>query len=508
MLLEEKTTMNEKPMYGYFNPDYAQTNTAKNVLTRKISFDKQMSLKYIQLLLFLSIVFAARAQTRSDTINYSLNTRLMTGRGTHASFLSTANQYDRYSFAPNSLTLWGTLHKNASARNKYDYGFGLELDGNISKSENRFFPNELYVQGKAGFLNLYAGYKQQVFGNQDAELSSGGMLWSQNSRPMLKITLETIGYITVPHTKGYLEIKGGLSHGWLNDDPGYKSLLMHHKYGYFRIGGRLPVHLSYGIQHVAQWGGSSDKYGSMPVTWANYARIFLGKSGNSTANLSDQINTLGNHIISQNLGFDVKIKQASVSFYWQNITEDPPVKFITNTPNIEDGLWGASIRIPQFKPLSHFVFEYVSTTDHNGPWHDLDGVIYGGLDSYYTNGLYPNGWTYNEMTIGNPWLTSPRYNTNGSTTVENNTIRLYYFSGEGKIRSVNYRITLAKSKNYGETKALYDSYLKQFSWQVEGSLPLKLLKNTKINLGLSGDNGEKYGNNTTFFVGFSFSGQK
>ena len=462
--------------------------------------------KYFSLFFLMVSVCQIKAQSKSDTIAYSINTRATMGNGTYASFLSTANQYDRYSFAPNSLTVWGTVHKFVKEQKKLDYGFGLDLNGNVSKPEKRFIPEELYLQGKYSFFNLSAGYKQQTYGNQDAELSSGGMLWSKNSRPMPRIMLESNGYIPVPHTKGFIEIKGGLSHGWLNDNPGYKNLLMHHKYGYLRIGGRAPLHISYGVQHVAQWGGSSEKYGSMHATFGNYMRIFLGKSGNSSANMSDQENTLGNHIISQNLGLDLDMKGVSISLYWQNITEDPPVEFITKTPNIEDGLWGASVKIPRFKPLYHFVLEYVSTTDHNGPWHDLDGVIYGGLDAYYTNGMYPNGWSYHEMTIGNPWLTSPKYNTNGSTTIENNTIRLYYFSGEGKVKSVDYRLTLAKSKNYGETKALYDGYLKQFSWQVEASTPLKFLRNTRITMGFSKDDGAMYGNSTTLFIGFSVRG--
>ena len=465
-----------------------------------------MRQKYFSLIFLMVSVCQIHAQSKSDTIAYSINTRATMGNGTYASFLSTANQYDRFLFAPNSLTAWGTLHKRLRNERKLDYGFGIDLSGNISAQNKRFIPEELYMEGKYSFLKLAAGYKQQTFGNQDAELSSGGMLWSKNSRPMPKITIESDGYIAVPHTKGFIELKGGLSHGWINDNSGYKNLLLHHKYGYLRLGGQWPVHLSYGFQHVAQWGGSSEKYGTMDATPGNYIRILLGKSGNSTANMSDQINTLGNHIISQNLGLDIDVKSVSISLYWQNITEDPPVEFITKTPNIEDGLWGASVKIPQFRLLNHFVFEYVSTTDHNGPWHDLDGVIYGGLDAYYTNGMYPNGWSYHGMTVGNPWLTSPRYNKNGSTTIENNTIRLYYFSGEGKVKSVNYRITMAKSKNWGPTKAIYNEYLDQFSWQIEASIPLSFLKNTKITLGFSKDNGQMYGNNTTAFVGLSFHG--
>ena len=465
-----------------------------------------MKLRYYPTLILLLGTILLQAQGQSDTLRYTLNTRFNGSSGSHSSFLSTANQYDRFSFSPNAVTLWGTLHKTIEANKTYDYGFGLELDDNYSKGEKRFFPGEFYVQGKVHFLNIYAGSKHQVYGNQDEDLSSGGMLWSQNSRPVPKIAIESNGYIPVPYTKGYMELKGGLSHGCFYNDGGIQNLLLHHKYAYIRLGGSFPINISYGLQHVVQWGGKSSKYGTMPVTWNNYYRIFMGKSGNSTANLSDQINTLGNHIISQNLGLDIKTKPILISMYWQNISEDLPVKLMSKSPNIEDGLWGMSARIPRFKPFSHFVLEYLSTTDQNGPWHDLDGIIYGGQDNYYNNGLIPNGWSYRGMTIANPWITSPKYNENGATSIVNNTVRLYYFSGEGIFKSLNYRITLAYSKNWGHTKPLYESYDKQFSWQLEMSTPARFMKNTKLNFGLSGDQGTMYGNNTTLFLGVTYSG--
>ncbi len=466
-----------------------------------------MKLKYYQTLIFLLASVLLQAQSSSDSIRYSINMRFNGGTGTYAPFLSTTNQYDRFNISPNSLALWGTAHKEVKNIKTFDYGFGVELDGNTSISRTRFFPGELYAEGKIYFLNVNAGCKREVFGNQDEELSSGGMLWSPNSRPMPKLSIESNGYIAVPYTKGYLEIKGGLSHGWFENQKDLKGLLLHHKFASIRLGGSFPVNLSYGVQHVAQWGGRSTVYRSMPVTWDNYFRIFMGSSGGSTANLSDQENALGNHIISQNLGLDLKFKTAQVSFYWQSIAEDAPVKkFITNTPTIEDGLWGMSVKLPRFQPLNHFVFEYLSTTDQSGPWHDLDGVIYGGQDNYYNNGLIPNGWSYKGMTIGNPWLTSPKYNKNGSTSIVNNTVRLYYFSGKGTVKSINYRLTLAYSKNYGHTAPIYTSFKKQLSWQLETSTAAKFIKNTQISLGISGDRGSMYGNNLALIVGVSYSG--
>ncbi|MDD4969975.1 MAG: capsule assembly Wzi family protein [Paludibacter sp.] len=475
-----------------------------------------MIIRYFRIFLLVLIPSFIQAQESADTVSYSLNTRFNVGSGTHAPFLSTANEYDRYSFAPNSISLWGNVHKALKNTRALDYGFGLELDGNIAKGDNRFLANECYIQGKFYFLNMYVGKKQEVFpktrdvassiGNQDAELSSGGMLWSQNARPMPKISIETNGYVDVPYTSGVMAVKAGISHGWFDNNNSMKDLLLHHKYAYVKVGGSFPVSINYGVQHVAQWGGVSTQYGSMPVTWNNYYRIFFGKSGGSTANMSDQINTLGKHMISQNLGLDLNLKSVLVSLYWQNLTEDPPVRFITSTMNVQDGLWGMSIRLPCFKPLHSFVLEYLSTTDHSGPWHDLDGVIFGGIDPYYLNGQAHKDWTYKGMTIGNPWITSPKYNPDGSTTILNNTVRLYYFSGKGTYKSLDYRLTLAYSENFGLANISNENNKRQLSYQFETSTPLNFLKNTNASIALSGDHGAMYGNNLSVMVGLSWKG--
>jgi len=474
-----------------------------------LHFFKSIKLRYCPALIVLFVTGVIQAQHQKDTISYSFNTRFNWGRGTYAPFLSTVNEYDRFSFAPNSLTVWSTIHKRIKNTRPFDYGFGVEVDANISKSGNRFFAGELYFQAKLFFLNIYAGSKKEIFGNQDAELSSGGMLWSQNSRPMPKVSIESNGYVGIPFTKGYLEVKAGLSHGWFNDNIEIRKLLLHHKYASIRLGGRFPVNINYGLQHVVQWGGVSEKYGSMHVSWNNYTRVFLGKSGDASANISDQINTLGNHIISQNLGLDFNLTSVNISAYWQNITEDPPFTFMNPTYqayNYEDGLWGISVRIPVFKPLYAFVLEYLSTTDQSGPWHDMDGVIYGGADGYYRNFLIPAGWSYRGMTMGNPWLTSPKYNKNGAVSILNNLVRLYYFSGQGAVNSVNYRLTLAWSENFDGKNPSDEQCKKQFSYQLEVKAPVNLLKNTYVSLGISGDKGEMYGDNFSFLLGISYSG--
>jgi Capsule assembly protein Wzi len=466
-----------------------------------------MQLKRFFLFFFLLEAVLLHSQIPSDTVNFSIDARLNAGKGLIAPFLSTANQYDRHSLTPNSLSIWGTLHKDFDERAKFDYAFGMEMDANISKSEKRLFPGELYVQGKAYFFNAFVGMKREVFGNQDPELSSGGLIWSQNSRPMPKIAIESNGYLDVPFTKGYVEVKGGLSHGWFTDNTVTKNTLLHHKYAYIRFGGSFPVNLNYGMQHVCQWGGTSPQFGKSPATLGNFKRIFFGGSGNSSSPETEQINALGNHIISKNLGLDLNLNSVKVALYWQDIFEDGPVLRMNQAYNYADGLWGFSLRLPKFKLINSFLMEYMSTTDQSGPWHDLDGAIYGGNDNYYNNGVYPNGWSFQGMAIGNPWITSPKYNKNGEISFTNNKVRLYYFAGTGSISNLSYKGMLSYSENFGSPAYTFRYRKRQLSYQLETSMPLSFMKNTNISLGFSGDYGSMYGhNNFAVLLGIRYTG--
>ncbi len=174
--------------------------------------------------------------------------------------------------------------------------------------------------------------------------------------------------------------------------------------------------------------------------------------------------------------------------------------------NVEDGLWGVSLWLPKLKPLQHLVVEYLSTTDQSGPFHDLDGVIYGGADTYYTNGVYPDGWTLYDMTIGNPWLTSPKYNTNGERGVINTLVRLYYVAATGRCGNLNYQANVAYSINYGTNYQLYYPGRKQLSWYVDTWKRLSFRQPCSLHIGFSGDRGSMYGDNLALLLGISWEG--
>lgn len=452
------------------------------------------------------------AQVRHTVVDYALNLKLNPGLGDIAPFLSTANQWDRHSFTPNSASMWGSLHKRLQEPPLFDYGFGLELDATASPTETRLFPGELYLDAKAGPLMVTAGRKQAQYGNQDALLSSGGMLWSRNARPMPRISLESFGYIPVPFTHRYVEVMGGMTHGWFEKNTVVTNTLLHYKYAGIRLGGKLPVRLNYSLHHVAQWGGKSPTYGTSPATLENWLRVVMGKSGDESAPSTERYNTLGNHIISKNIGLEFSFSKLDVDVYWQNIYEDKPVHYMFKAYNQEDGLWGLSLRPKHGKLLNRLVLEFLSTTDMSGPWHDLDGLIYGGSDSYYTNGVYVNGWTFHGMTLGNPWLTSPKYNPNyegGQVRITNNKIRLYHVAGSGRLGKADYTAIFAYSKNYGNPQPVSVPYdcKEQFSWSIQTEMPFPYMRQTRLTLNLAGDVGEQYGNNVALLLGLRWEGQ-
>jgi hypothetical protein len=500
-------------MFGVLNPEFLKMGTKASHKGRYKMKGKIAISGFIKIpVLFLLISFLLNQNIlaeetdisiKTDSITYSLGARSVLGTGKFAPFLTSANQYDRHSIYSNNLSVWGNIHKDLNFNKFFDYGFGAEIDGNISSKENRIFPGEFYAEAKAWLLIFTAGMKRENFSNSDALLSSGGLLYSRNSRPMPLLTCKSVGWVKVPFTFGLLECMGGMSHGWFTDSTITRNTLLHYKYGGLRLGGKFPIKLSFVLNHAAQWGGTNPYYGTSPATIDNFIRIFLAKSGGADAPATERYNVLGNHIVSKYYGIQYDSKNFNVEFYWQNIFEDTPIRPLGMAYNVEDGLWGISFKMPKFKPLQRVALEFLSTTDMSGPWHDLDGVIYGGMDGYYNNGVYPNGWSFYGMTIGNPWLTSPKYNEGGAIGIQNNMVRLYYLSGLGSIKDINYRATIAYSQNFGNPGWNHDSK-DQLSWQLETEKNIG--RNLTLIIGFSGDNAKMYGNNFALLAGICWNG--
>jgi hypothetical protein len=453
---------------------------------------------YILCVCLLLLTIAAKAQ--KDTIKYEVGFTGVGSNGTYAPFWLQSANYGQISASPNSVNMNVGFSKYFNNRSAvFDYGFKADVLLQTYDNKTKAYFHEAYLKARLSVLDLIVGAREEHLGTQDSSLSCGGFLFSKNARPMPKITLGIERFTPVPFTKGYLEVKGAVAHGWFTDNIAVTNLLLHHKYIYFRVGGSLPFHFQYGVDHVAQWGGNVPGIGQQPTSLSDYLKIVMGGSGGSTATTNDQINALGNHIISQSMKIEYRISDFTMSGYWQNISEDSP-KFMTNTMNKPDGLWGISIRNNRFPIIKGLVYEYLNSTDQSGPFHDKDGIVYGGSDNYFNNGIYQNGWTYFSRTIGTPFISSPLYNKNGGVSVVNSRVQVHHIGLEGDVHGYNYKALCSFSKNYGNYGAPYPEMIRNTSLLLEVKKQFPKLSNIELGCSVGADIGKLYGNSVGCMV--------
>ena len=467
--------------------NFSYRNSISGMVNRAIAF----------FLIFL--LFSPIAEAQKDTIKYEVGCTGVGSTGAYAPFWLQSANYGQISDSPNSANVNVGFSKDFNNRSAvFDYGFKADVLLQTYDNKTKTYFHEAYLKARLSILDLIVGAREEHLGTQDSSLSCGGFLFSKNARPMPKITLGIERFTPVPFTKGYMEVKGAVAHGWFSDNIAVTNLLLHHKYIYFRVGGSLPFHFQYGVDHVAQWGGNVPGMGQQPTSFSDYLRIVMGSSGGTDALIGDRINALGNHILSQSMKVDYRISDITVSGYWQNISEDSP-KFMTNTMNKPDGLWGVSIRNNGFPIIKGLVYEYLNSTDQSGPFHDKDGIVYGGADGYFTNGVYQAGWTYFSRTIGTPFISSPIYN-NTTVRIINNRVQVHHIGREGDVLGYTYKALCSFSKNYGNYWAPYPEMIRNTSLLLEVKKQFPKLSNIEMGCSVGADIGKLYGNSVGCMV--------
>ena len=376
-------------------------------------------------LFFLLLLACSGTSAYSQFIKlpgYSIETGALMSAGKQTPFWLISNQFGM--ITPNKYNAWIRfgLMTNLSTERNIDYDYGLDVIDRQSNRTNKLYLHQAYLRLKLYFVNFQAGSIEEKFGNQDSSLSSGGLLWSGNARPMPKVSVLVPDYTPVPFTRAYLEFRGGISHGWFGDNQFVKDTWLHHKYFYLQLGGRLPLHIHYGFHHFAQWGGESTDpaIGQLPRGFKDFIKVFFAKEGGENSPISEQENVLGNHLGSKNFGLDVDLSKVKTGVYWQTIFDDSSGRAYRN---IKDGLWGIYIHTKdKDRLINGLVYEFINTTDQSGQYSSywlLNGIKYfypvpggekhytEGNDNYFNSNIYGSGWTFHDMVIGTPFITSP-----------------------------------------------------------------------------------------------------
>lgn len=394
----------------------------------------------------------------ADTLQYNIGVSALASSGRFAPFWLQSNMNGDISSSPFSGNVSAGVYKQAVHNERWwDYDFAVQLTGRVqSRIPGSAFDmqqrittgyfNQLYAHLRLYIVDITAGIKPMIYEMQDTALSMGSMVFSGNSQPLPRLTIGIDRYTPVPGCYGYFELKGGLTHAWLADNVYMRDSYIHHKWLALRLGGRLPVNISYELHHAAQWGGISPVYGDIGSDWQSFVNVFLARGGGVMRN--DQLNAQGNHVGSQQLMLTGKGNGWEVSMYWQNFFEDN-FAAIGDGQNLADGLWGISLKQTRWPYVQGVTYECMNTTDQSGPWHDRDGLCYAGNDSYYRNSVFVNGWNYFFRSIGTPFITSPLYNEDGTIYTLNSRVRVHHIGVRGDIYGFLYRVKLSYARNYG-----------------------------------------------------------
>ena len=289
--------------------------------------------------------------------------------------------------------LQGRVSYNLSSKSYFELGAGIVASNGNKNSVRR---DELYLSFVNSWLKATVGSKTPFEKHQGLSVVADNFLMSGNARALPGLIVEASNPLKLSKT---FEIDWGIAHYELNDNRFVNDTKVHYK--------RLALILNIdsrnsftgGIEHYAQWGGTSPEFGELPSSFNDYLNVVIaGRSSQDTV-IGEELNSLGNHLGIYNFEYNFTPVSGRFSFYHQHPFEDGSGTAFKNFP---DGIWGFyfgpnTIDFDSF--VTGFLLEYVQTTNQSGS--DLLGSA---RDNYFSNSVYASGWTYHNNTIGLPFI--------------------------------------------------------------------------------------------------------
>lgn len=332
---------------------------------------------------------------------------------------------------------------------------------------------------------------------------------SGNALPLPTIQIGTRGFIPIGFTKGLVKVSATFGHAWFeNADHKVTNVYLHQATLYTQIGKptwRFKIHA--GINHMVMWGGYSPylpsylaNNGHLPSNFKAYlyAITALGYptssvDGNVTS--IDELNRIGNHLGSVDLGVSFDVGNYSLFVYRQNPYETGAIVYLTT---IADGLNGLSIKRKQpgqgLITIDRGLVEFFYTANQGGNEFVIDDPYRRGKVNYFNNSQYIDGWITHAHTIGNAFITpagdiDPN---NPYGQIVNNRVSLLHIGLSGHAWSrINWQLRLSQSHNLGTYNNPLPGSPNQFSGLLQVAAPaqLPLVGDVAIKASLAVDQG-------------------
>lgn len=477
------------------------------------------------LLFNTAYLHAQDREEKENTTGYEIELFGSLSTGDYTPFWMVSNRYGVVPLDANNGYLRAAVDHQQHFGKGFRWNAKLDMVAAVPRYHNVFI-QQLYAEIGYKSLLLSVGSKENKHSLWDNRLGTGDLVLSNNARPIPEINLSIPEFAIVPRTGGWMQVKGDFALGrsfdtkyleqFANDKQVYvKNVLWHHKSFYVQVKdtkGDFPVSGIVGVQHWAQWGGTSSnpQIGKQPHSLKDFLRIVCGSEGGANATVSDQVNVLGNHYGSYDFKLKYAAKDWDIAGYYQHFFDDKSGMIFVNGT---DGLWGIEANMPRFGWIKRVVAEYVTTRNQSGPFHyiEFDHDKYqgpgGGADNYYNNGEYQTGVSYFGQSIGTPLITAPMYNKNGKLGFDNTRISAWNIGLEGEISSqFSYMLKYTYSEGYGNHYAPFLSKKCTHSGIAELKYVNPTLKGWEFKGAFAADKSQLYGNSAGFSLTVSKRG--
>lgn len=395
----------------------------------------------------IAIVLLCSTIGHMGAIELSVTERFLSATES-APFWLEANQWGLYDNSPlqNSFGLSAEEERPLLG----DWRVGVHADVDAYVSSDGYEPRIRFAYGQVSWRDweLKGGAFAQEIGELPfPDLSTGSMSVSGNARPIPKVQLSLVDFMSIPGTDDFVQIKGGISHGWFTGERVIDDALLHEKWGYAKLGKPEQMNLSVGLVHQVQWGGEV-----VPVSWDNYWRVFTSRSGSEEALVTDQLGNIGNTVGIWDFGLSLPFERFTLQGYYHHYFE---LLYGVKFRNGLDGLWGLAAEIDHDTSLPRrFVFEYFDTRYQGGPYHNPNQILSdlgidatvdgrfgvgGGLHNYYSHGVFRNGWTHRDRILGSPLIIATGEGEN--LRIASNRVEAIHFGFSGQFTSLlKYRL--------------------------------------------------------------------
>ncbi|MBC7893197.1 MAG: hypothetical protein H7Y12_13350 [Sphingobacteriaceae bacterium] len=416
-----------------------------------------------------------------DSARYHLSAFASAGTlpavGGRTPFWLAANQFGIIPNTPQAGLLQVGLRYRQALGRPNRWGIEAALEGVVQSNNpgvNLIVP-EAFARLHYRKWELMVGRRREILGFQDSTLSSGGALWSGNALPLPQVRIGNSDYVPFPVLKRWLSFKGFFTHGWF-EGPKANAFVqngyLHSKGLYLRFGkDTWPVAFHAGLVHYAQWGGyapelkddngSYSKFGYFEASWLAYWRVIRAKSlnpvfygGTSPAEISLDINRVGNHIGTLDLATEIRFKTGRLFLYRQHFIEDGSLFFLTNVADGLNGIrWQRSNQPQTDVSLDRLTAEYLYTISQGGSVFDVNIGKLRGRDNYFDQSQYRDGWAYQHRTIGTPFITPDADLAKGVRKdiriLSNNRVRMFHIGAAGRAFGVGWETKWSFSQNFG-----------------------------------------------------------